>query len=291
VVGGRSSLISPALWATDPNGGHGPENSWRNSPRRTYLASPSRSSRFPKALCLKRGYHWRVAKLLIIAFALGLASLDVTGALAAVGALGAGARVRALMAFGCFSILGTVAFGTALSLIVGPRIAGLDWGMLLPHDPTEDRVAASVNVIVGLGLLAWGIMRTRRPAARPPKPSVPRGLGLISLAGAGVLFALAAIFDPTFVSLVVIAGRAELFWPVVAAHSTWTLVSHTPLVFVLALVASGDHERVVSWFQSWWARARPVVVHLVTSVVLLVGAFLLLDAAWWYVTGEFLIPG
>jgi hypothetical protein len=67
-----------------------------------------------------------VAKLLIIAFALGLASLDVTGAVAAVGALGAGARTRALMAFGCFSILGTVAFGTALSLIVGPRIAGLD---------------------------------------------------------------------------------------------------------------------------------------------------------------------
>jgi hypothetical protein len=101
-----------------------------------------------KALCLKRGYHWRVIKLLLTAFALGLASLDVTGALAAVGALGAGARVRALVAFGCFSILGTVAFGTALSLIVGPRIVGFDWDMLLPHDPTEDRVAASVNVVV-----------------------------------------------------------------------------------------------------------------------------------------------
>ena len=232
-----------------------------------------------------------MTNLLLTAFALGLASLDVTGALAVVGALGAGARVRALMAFGCFSILGTVAFGTALSLIVGPRIVGLDWGMLLPHDPTEDRVAAALNVVVGLGLLTWGIMRTRRPATRPPKPGVPRGLGLISLAGTGMLFALAAIFDPTFVSLVVIAGRAELFWPVVAAHSTWTLVSHTPLVFVLALVVSGDHERVVSWFRTWWARISPSVVHSVTSIVLFVGAFLLLDAAWWYVTGEFLIPG
>ena len=232
-----------------------------------------------------------VAKLLLTAFVLGLPSLDITAALLVVGALGAGARVRALMVFGCFCILGTIAFGTALSLIVGPRIAGIDWGMLLPHGPTEDRVAASVQVVLGLGLLAWGIMRTRRPAARPPKPSVPRGLGLISLAGTGMLFALAAIFDPTFVSLVVIAGRAELFWPVVAAHSTWTLVSHTPLVFVLALVVSGDQERVVGWFQSRWARISPLVVHAVTSVVLLVGTFLLLDAAWWYVTGEFLIPG
>jgi hypothetical protein len=232
-----------------------------------------------------------VTKLLLTAFALGLASLDVTGAMAAVGALGAGARVRALVAFGCFSILGTVAFGTALSLIVGPRIAGIDWGMLLPHGPTEDRVAASVEIVLGLGLLAWGIVRTRRPTTRPPKPSALRGLGLISLAGAGILFALAAIFDPTFVSLVVIAGRAEHFWPVVAAHSTWTLVSHTPLVFLLVLVVSGDHERVVSWFQTWWARVSPLGVRLVTIVVLIVGTFLLLDAAWWYVTGEFLIPG
>ena len=94
-----------------------------------------------------------VTKLLLTAFALGLASLDVTGALVAVGAMGAGARTRALLAFGCFSILGTVAFGTALSLIIGPRIAGIDWGMLLPHDPTEDRVSAALQIVLGVGLL------------------------------------------------------------------------------------------------------------------------------------------
>jgi hypothetical protein len=232
-----------------------------------------------------------VTKLLLTAFALGLASLDVTGALAAVGALGAGARVRALMAFGCFSILGTVAFGTALSLIVGPRISGIDWGMLLPRNPTEDRVAAFVDIVLGVGLLIWGIVRILRPGTHPPKPSIPRAIGLLSLAGVGVLFALAAIADPPFVSLVVIAGRAELFWPVVAAHSTWTLVSHTPLVFVLAFAVSGNHERVVNWFRTWWARISPLIVRLVTGVLLLVGTLFLLDAAWWEVTGDFFIPG
>jgi hypothetical protein len=83
-----------------------------------------------------------VSKLLLTAFALGLASLDVTGTLLATGAMGAGARNRALVVFGCVSILGTIAFGTALSLIVGPRITGIDWEALLPHDPTEDRIAA-----------------------------------------------------------------------------------------------------------------------------------------------------
>ena len=232
-----------------------------------------------------------MTKLLLTAFALGLASLDVTGALLAVGALGAGARLRALIAFGGFCILGTVAFGTALSLIVGPRIEGIDWGMLLPHDPTEDRVAAFVEIILGVGLLTWGIVRIRRPGSHPPKPSTPRGLGLISLSGTGILFALAAIADPTFVSLVVIAGRAEHYWPVVAAHSTWTLVSHVPLVLVLAFALSGQNERVSTWVRNLRARISPLVVRLVTIAVFLVATYFLLDALWFYVTGEFFIPG
>jgi hypothetical protein len=231
-----------------------------------------------------------VTKLLLTAFALGLASLDVTGSLLAAGALGAGARTRALLAFGCFSILGTVVFGTALSLIVGPRIAGIDWGMLLPHDPTEDRVSAALQIVLGVGLLIWGIARILRPGTHPPKPSAPRALGLLSLAGAGMLFALAAIADPTFVSLVVIAGRAEIFWLVLAAHSTWTLVSHVPLILVLAFALSVDHERVVVRVQTLFARISPWMVRLITGVVLLVGLLLLLDAFWFYVTGDLFIP-
>lgn len=232
-----------------------------------------------------------MVKLLLTAFALGLASLDVTAALAAVGALGSGARNRALLAFGLVSILGTIAFGTALSLVVGPRISGIDWAALLPRTPTEDRVAATAEVVLGLALLAWGIVRYRRPAARPPKPSAPRGLGLVSLAGAGMLFALAAILDPPFVSLVVIAGRTELFWSVLAAHAMWTLVSHMPLVLVLAFAISVGHGRVVAWFQSRWTRISPLIVRLITVLVLLAGALFLLDAVWWYATGWFFVPG
>ena len=231
-----------------------------------------------------------MAKLLLTAFALGLASLDITGTLLAVGALGAGARTRALLAFGCFCILGTIAFGTALSLIVGSRISGIDWGMLLPHDPSEDLVAAFVDIVLGVGLLIWGVVRILRPDTHPPKPSVPRALGLLSLAGVGILFALAAIADPTFVSLVVIAGRAERFWSVLAAHSTWTLVSHVPLILVLVLALSVNHERVVVWVQSLFARISPWMVRLITGVVLLVGFLFLLDALWYYATGELFIP-
>ena len=229
-------------------------------------------------------------KLLLTAFALGLASLDFTATVLALGALGAGARDRALLAFGCVCILGTLAFGTTLSLVIGTRLAGLDWSSLLPHDPAEDLIAAIVEVLLGVGLVIWGIVRALRPHTTPPKPTVPRSLGLMSLAAVGILFALAAIFDPPFLSLVVIAGRAEHFWPVVAAYSTWVFVSHAPLILFLVLAVSTDHGVVVNRYQSWWTRIRPIMDRLVTGTVLLVGALLLLDAAWYFLTGELFLP-
>ena len=133
------------------------------------------------------------------------------------------------------------------------------------------------------------VVRILRPGMHPPKPSAPHALGLLSLAGAGMLFALAAIADPTFVSLVVIAGRAERFWSVVA-HSMWTLVSHVPLILVLALALSVNHERVVVWVQTLFARLSPWMVRLITGLVLLVGFLFVLDALWYHATGELFIP-
>ena len=235
-------------------------------------------------------YHCPMVKLLLTAFALGLASLDFTATVLAVGALSAGARNRALVAFGCVCILGTLIFGATLSLVIGTRIAGLDWSSLLPHDPTEDLIAAIGEILLGAGLVIWGIVRALRPTTTPPKPTAPRAVGLTSLAGVGILFALAAIFDPPFLSLVVIAGRAELFWAVVAAHSIWVFVSHAPLILLLVLAVSTDHELVVNRFQTWWTRIRPIMVRLVTGTVLLAGTLLLLDAAWFFATGELFLP-
>ena len=59
---------------------------------------------------------------------------------------------------------------------------------------------------------------------------------------------------------------------------------------LLAAMAGGKHERFVARFGSWWERVRPTVGRLVTAAALLVGAFFVLDAGWWFATGEFLVP-
>jgi hypothetical protein len=223
-------------------------------------------------------------ELLLTALGLGLAGLDPSGALFAVGALGAGARERHVVAFGFVTLLGTAAFGTVLSLTVGPRITDLDWGFLFSSP------GALIEAALGLVLVAWGIARARRPATRAPKPRSPRGRGPAVLLAFAVLFALMAVLDPTFDALVVIAGRGEPFWSVAVAHSIWIVVSQAPLVLLLAAMAGGKHERFVARFGSFWERVRPAVGRLVTAAALLVGAFFMLDAGWWFATGEFLVP-
>jgi cytochrome c biogenesis protein CcdA len=225
-----------------------------------------------------------VIGLLLAALGLGLAGFDPAGALFAAGALAAGARERHVVAFGLVTCLGTAAFGTALSLTVGPRITDLDWGWFFSSP------GALIEAVLGLVLVAWGLARAWRPTTRAPKPRSPRGTGPLALLALAVLFALMAILDPTFDALVVIAGRGEHFWSVAVAHSVWIAVSQAPLVLLLAAMASGKHRRFVARFQSWWEKIRPAVGRIVTAAALLVGAFFLLDAGWFFATGEFLVP-
>jgi len=222
----------------------------------------------------------------LTALALGLAGLDPAGALVVAGALAAGAREGHAALFGLVVLVGTVVLGTTLSLTIGPRIAEIDWSVFAPGD----RTVAFVETLLGVGLVCWGVVRARRPTAHAPKPRSARGTGPVALAAAGTLFALSAVLDPTFVALTVMAGRDGTFWSAVVAHSVWVLVSQAPLVLVLGAMAGGKHKGVVGWFRSLWSRLRPVIGRLVTGAALLVGAFFLLDAGWWFVTGDLLIP-
>ena len=95
---------------------------------------------------------------LLEAAGLGLAGLDPTGALIAVAALIAGARDRDIIVFGLVGLLGTVAFGSAVALALGPRIARIDWSKYAP----DERTAAIIGVVLGLGLLVWGTVSLLR---------------------------------------------------------------------------------------------------------------------------------
>jgi hypothetical protein len=226
-----------------------------------------------------------VIELLVAALALGLAGVDPAGLLIALGALAAGARERTVLAFTTIVVVGTALLGTALSLTLGRRLQDFEWTSLLP----PDWLGAVVEIVIAVALLAWAVVRLRRPDARPPRPEKRARTGKALVLGA-VLFAASAPLDPTFVGLVVLAGRGESPAAVALAHTTWIVVSQLPLVALAVAVLLRRHDRAVAWLRDLLPRARPVLARLGTFALVLAGAVMATDAGWWIVTGRFLLP-
>ncbi|VXC28060.1 hypothetical protein [Nocardioides sp. AX2bis] len=225
--------------------------------------------------------------VLLAAATLGVAGLDPAGAAIAVAALAAGARERHVLVFAAVVLLGTAGWGVLLSMTLGRQLDGFAWTRLVP----PDGAAALIELSVAVALLSWAAVRWRRPDARPPRPGGGRtgGAGLAVL-GAG--FALTAVLDPTFVALVVLAGRDGSAATTVTAHVLWIVVSQLPLVVLAAAVLRGRHEGAVAWFQRVLARWRPLLAAAGTLALVLAGGVLALDVAWWVASGRFLVlPG
>lgn len=224
-------------------------------------------------------------ELVLTSVALGLAGVDPAGLVIALSALAAGARERVVVGFTLVVVLGTALLGTALTLTVGHQLQDLDWASLLP----PDWLGAVVELGLAAGLLAWTAIRLRRPGARPPRPARTSRTGA-ALLWAGVAFALSAPLDPTFVGLVVLAGREQPATAVVSAHLVWIVVSQLPLVALTCAVLLRRHGRAVTWLQDLLPRARPVLGRVGTVTLGLAGVVLTLDAVWWFASGRFLLP-
>lgn len=226
-----------------------------------------------------------MGELVLASLGLGLAGIDPAGALIAIAALAAGAKDRAVIAFGLVVLLGTALLGSVLSLVLGTELAQIDWLGLVP----AGRAGAVLELVLGVGLLTWAIVRLTRRAVSAPKPRRARA-GTTGLIATGGLFAASAVLDPTFVAVTVLAGRAPSPAAVVVAQLLWVLVSQSPLLFLLVAIAVGGHQRAVDRFTRGWDRIKPGLGMTVTVALLLVGTTLVVDAAWWFATGRFLLP-
>jgi hypothetical protein len=226
-----------------------------------------------------------VAELFVTALALGLAGIDPAGLLLALGSLAAGARERTVLIFTAIVVAGTALLGTVLTLTLGQQLQEFDWTSLLP----PDWLGASMEAFLAAALLTWVVVRLRRPEARPPRPA-RRGRTGRALVWAGLVFAASAPLDPTFVGLVVLAGRGESVLAIGLAHVTWIVVSQLPLVVLAVAIVLRRHDRAVAWLRDLMPRVRPVLARLGTATLAFVGLLMSTDAVWWLVTARFLLP-
>src|SRR3954467_8248412 len=100
-----------------------------------------------------------VWNLVAASAALGVLGMDPAGALLAAAAMTAGARRREVMVFSVVVLLGTVVFGTVLTMALGDRLAGFDTSVL-PHRGTR----AGIEAAASLALLVWVGIRLGREA-------------------------------------------------------------------------------------------------------------------------------
>jgi hypothetical protein len=226
-----------------------------------------------------------VFELFVTALALGLAGIDPAGLLLALGSLAAGARERTVLVFTAIVIVGTALLGTVLTLTLGQQLQHFDWTSLLP----PDWLGAVIEAVFAAALLTWVVVRLRRPEARPPRPA-KRGRTGTGLVWGGLLFAASAPLDPTFVGLVVLAGRGEALPSIALAHVTWIVVSQLPLVALAVAIMLGRHDRAVTRLRDLLPRLRPALSRLGTVTLALVGLVMAADAVWWFATGDFLLP-
>jgi len=114
--------------------------------------------------------------------------------------------------------------------------------------------------------------------------------GRLAWSQRGALFAVSAVLDPTCVAVTVLAARGPSTVAVVVAQLLWAVVSQAPLVFLLVAIVRGGHQGAVQRFTHWWDRIRPALRSIVTVALFVVGMTLVTDAAWWFATGQFLLP-
>lgn len=168
--------------------------------------------------------------LVLTSIALGLAGFDPLGLAALVAAMALGARRAGVAALLLATLLSTITFALVPALVLGPSIDRLGhWAGRLGHG-----VWGPLVLVVGLGLLVWGLLGLRRSGRgeHHEDQRAPRSTGPVGMAFTGVLVGLSAFIDPAFYGMVVVAAQQPGVLRTVVVVMVWVLCSHSALVVV-----------------------------------------------------------
>lgn len=230
-----------------------------------------------------------MTSFLLASAAAGLAGFDPATFLIALGALGAGARRRSVLAFTLIVVGGSTVWGLVLTDVLGPRIRDIHWLHLARSGDT----AAWVELTLSAVILTWGLVRLRiahrRRRARgqlqeESSGSKGKDRGLVVMA---LGFVVVVVGDPAFDVQVVNAGHAHLTLNV-AGWLIWVALSQFPLVILAVAMALGRYRRLAEIMRVGWLRAAPTARALATALILAAALVLAADAVDQLFFGHFL---
>lgn len=141
--------------------------------------------------------------------------------------------------------------------------------------------------MLALLLLAWALKRI----IKSPKTNKPReekssllkwfkyGLFVV-----GILFVISAPTDPSYLTLIAIAGHNGYAGTIVTAHAIWILVSQVPLFIFVGAVLLNKHQGLMGWFRGIQRKYSQQLSLLLTIVITVARLVLLADVITFLVT-------
>ncbi|RUQ21752.1 hypothetical protein [Kocuria sp. HSID16901] len=190
---------------------------------------------------------------------------------------------RDVLLFGAVLILGTAAWGFALSRLLGEHLADIPWHSLL----RAGGWAAGIEILVAIvGLCFAGYRWIHRND--PPEEKEQQDRSLAGLLSVALGFVAIVTADLPFVVTIGLSSHQPA-WAVLPAFLAWAVISQGPLFVMCVAVLFNQHHRASKWIGRAWSAARPWIRTAIPVAIAVICVLLLLDAGRYFVMGRFLV--
>lgn len=228
-------------------------------------------------------------------FLLGLAGFDPTGAIVIISALAMGVSKKQIYLFAITTFLGTVITGVFSSFFVEKGVNYLSG--LLNYIP--DSIFMILEFVVSFLLLKWFVERVFFKSKKENKDEkkesffvryIKKGLFLV-----GLIFAVTALTDPSFIGLVTLSGHSTNISEIILANSVWILISQSPIFVLSIAVMFNKHEQTISYFKNKFSNSikikklKKILSAALSVIILIAGLLTLTEAIYYAITQKWII--
>lgn len=228
-------------------------------------------------------------------FLLGLAGFDPAGALIIIAALSMRMSKKQIGLFAATTFIGTVLVGVIVSQVLGTSVTYIS--EFINNIP--DIVYMWIEIAIGFLLLEWFVERVffkKKSKEKEEKKEsffakyLKKGMFIV-----GVLFAVLALTDPSFLALITLSGHSKNLVEVILANCTWITISQLPIFVLTIAIMLNKHEKIIAYFKAKFSnnpkieKMKTALSALLMGIILVSGVIMLLDSGCYLIKGYWML--
>lgn len=214
---------------------------------------------------------------------LGVAGIDPLGAILVASAIAAGVTRGKIILFTCCVFIFTILIGVFFSYI-GTNFVATATSMVPDSNST---FWVYVNVLIMAIICLWLYRKTKAKTVEKPRKKLTGSMFAIAIVG--IAFGAGAVFDPTFLAVISLAGQNGSILTIISMHTIWILISQIMLFSLLIAYLTGKHELVLSKSKAIWIKHKQLLNSFVTGAAILSIVILAIDILAFLVWGDYIL--